>query len=140
MKRIFDLLQICGFRPVLYSSATKLIISLSAVLIWDRFIVAESAVSPGLVDTGFFFLAVWFILWAWLQYLALDGVRPLSIFYRDKEKTSGSRKSFFMTDFIGYEGNPFEGLEEDEATAAKLASDLLVALIYLVPSLIASML
>ena len=43
-----------------------------------------------------------------------------------------------MTDFIGYEGNPFEGLEEDEATAAKLASDLLVALFYLIPSLIAA--
>ena len=42
-----------------------------------------------------------------------------------------------MTDFIGYEGNPFEGLEEDEAIAAKLASDLLVALIFLIPSLIA---
>ena len=137
MKRILVLLQICGLRPILYSSATKLIVSLSAVLIWDRFVKGESVMSFGLVDTGFFFLAVWFVLWAWLQYLALDGMRPLSIFYRDKEKSSGSRKSFFMTDFIGYEGNPFEGLEEDEATAAKLASDLLVALIFLIPSLIA---
>lgn len=140
MKRILGLLQICGLRPILYSCVTKLIVSLSAVLIWDRFIMADSPVSLGVVDTGFFFLAVWFILWAWLQYLALDGVRPLSIFYRDREKTSGPRKGFFMTDFIGYEGNPFEGLEEDEATAAKLASDLLLALLYLIPSLIASML
>ena len=137
MKRILNLLQICGLRPVFYSSVTKLIISLSAVLVWHRFVMANSHMAFGVVDTGFFFLAVWFILWAWLQYLALDGMRPLSIFYRDKEKSSGSRKSFFMTDFIGYEGNPFEGLEEDEATAAKLASDLLVALIFLLPSLIA---
>ena len=137
MKRILGLLQICGIRPVLYSSVTKLIVSLSAVLIWDRFIKGESLMPLGVVDTGFFFLAVWFILWAWLQFLALDGVRPLSIFRREDKKASGSRKGVFMTDYIGYEGNPFEGLEEDEATVAKLCSDLLVAMIFLIPSLIA---
>jgi len=88
----------------------------------------------GLLETGFFAVGAWFILWAWFQYLALDGMKPFKV--PDKvEENKGGRLSF--DSLINTNTEAFEGLEEEEKIAVKLCSNLIVALIFIIPSIIA---
>ena len=125
MKRIRSLMQPNVIRAIIYSSVSKLLIALLALFLWNHFINAGSISPRGIVDTGFFALALCFAIGAWIQYLSLDGMRPFRAL-RDKKKEPS------LTAWAE------EELEEDELTAVKFCSDFLLMLIFLIPSLVAS--
>ncbi len=141
MKQILSLLRPHVLRTTLYLSFSKIIIGLCVILLWYRF-VADGR-SFGIIDSGFFALFVWFTLGAWFQYLALDGFRPFHALHTEKEKHSNEpNKTFSLSDLFGLKRRSMYAwdeaeLEEDEMIAAKLFSNLLVAILFLIPSLIA---
>ena len=125
MKRFLKLLKPPVIRKIAYSLVSKIVIALAVILLWDRLLNQKSVHPWGIVDTGFFALSVWFIIGAWIQYLALDGFRPFrSLRSRKKERSVNAWEE--------------EELEEDEMQAARLCSNLLAALFFLIPSLIAN--
>ena len=125
MKRFLKLLKPPVIRKIVYSLVSKIAITLAIILLWDRLLNQKSVHPWGIVDTGFFALSIWFVIGAWIQYLAFDGFRPFhSLRSRKKERSINAWEE--------------EELEEDEMQAARLCSNLLTALFFLIPSLIAN--
>ena len=125
MKRFLKLLKPPVIRKIVYSLVSKIVIALAIILLWDRLLNQKSVHPWGIVDTGFFALSIWFVIGAWIQYLAFDGFRPFhSLCSRKKERSINAWEE--------------EELEEDELQAARLCSNLLTALFFLIPSLIAN--
>ena len=125
MKRFLKLLKPPVIRKTVYSLVSKIVIALAVILLWDRLLNQKSMHPWGIVDTGFFALSIWFVIGTWIQYLALDGFRPFhSLRSRKKERSVNAWEE--------------EELEEDELQAARLCSNLLAALFFLLPSLIAN--
>ena len=125
MKRFLKLLKPPVIRKIVYSLVSKIVITLAIILLWDRLLNQKSVHPWGIVDTGFFALSIWFVIGAWIQYLAFDGFRPFhSLRSRKKERSINAWEE--------------EELEEDEMQAARLCSNLLTALFFLIPSLIAN--
>lgn len=125
MKRFLKLLKPPVIRKIVYSLVSKIVIALAIILLWDRLLNQKSVHPWGIVDTGFFALSIWFVIGAWIQYLAFDGFRPFhSLRSRKKERSINAWEE--------------EELEEDEMQAARLCSNLLTALFFLIPSLIAN--
>ena len=145
MKGMLSLLKQPHVLTVMIRSAvSKIVIGLCAVLLWNRFLNETSTMPRGIVDTGFFAPAVWFILAAWIQYLAFDGVRPFRFLQTAKNKDADdSKKSVRLTDILGFATHSIndmdgETLDDDEVIAAKLCSNLLAALFFLIPNLLAN--
>ena len=125
MKRFLKLLKPPVIRKIVSSLVSKIVIALAIILLWDRLLNQKSVHPWGIVDTGFFALSIWFVIGAWIQYLAFDGFRPFhSLRSRKKERSINAWEE--------------EELEEDEMQAARLCSNLLTALFFLIPSLIAN--
>ena len=125
MKRFLKLLKPPVIRKIVSSLVSKIVIALAIILLWDRLLNQKSVHPWGIVDTGFFALSIWFVIGAWIQYLAFDGFRPFHFLRsRKKERSINAWEE--------------EELEEDEMQAARLCSNLLAALFFLIPSLIAN--
>ena len=88
MKRFLKLLKPPVIRKIVYSLVSKIVIALAIILLWDRLLNQKSVHPWGIVDTGFFALSIWFVIGAWIQYLAFDGFRPFhSLRSRKKERS-----------------------------------------------------
>ena len=140
MKQILSLMKPHVIRAMLYSCVSKIVISLCVILLWNRYINEGSFDVHSIVGTGFFAIFVWFLIAAWLQYLSLDGMKTLQ-FSRKKEKVNASEKHFRLADFFGNKNRLIvamddEELDDDEAMAAKLCSNLLIALLFLISNLL----
>lgn len=132
MKRFLEILKPHLRRPIAYSLMLKLALGFCAVLLWERFVTPQSAFVENPLHQGFFFLAVYFILWTWLQYLAFDGMRPLGRFYRDKD-TEPPRPNapLRLKDLLNTNVSAFEGLEDEEITVCRLCANAIAAVIFL---------
>jgi hypothetical protein len=136
MKNILAIYQKHMLRPIIYSTFTKFVCTLCVVLLWDRFVNSRNAVPYGVVDFAFFIVGIWFLLWAWIQYLALDGME-LHIFKKIAEMLKRRPKHYQrdMVDFVDEKVITFDMLDDDEQIAAKLASNVFSALLFLIPSI-----
>ena len=132
MKRFFKILKPHLRRPIAYSVFLKLALSLCAALLWNRYCTGQSTVAGNHLQQGFFFLTVYFVLWTWLQYLSLDGMRSLRDFFavRDTDTPRPNMPSR-IRDLINTDVDAFEGLEEDEKTVCRLCADAIVAVFFL---------
>lgn len=124
LKRLLSLLRPHVIRAIIYSSISKAVIALCVLFLWEHFLYADSSTPFSMVGTGFFAAAVWFLLGAWIQYLSFDGMHPFHIFQWKKK----NRSITAMDE---------DELEDDELIAAKLCSNLAVALLFLIPNLLA---
>ena len=135
MKRIRSLFKSYMIRPTLYRSVTKFAIALAAVLLWDRFLNRGpfTVLRDGGLVAGMVLLAA-----AWIGYLRLDGIRINHL--PKKEQKKKPRRSFGgdIADYMDEHIVSFDELEQDEQMVCGLASSLLAALAFLIPSLIAS--
>lgn len=93
-------------KSIMAASAVKLLTGTVVFLLWN-ILVNRKSIAPSVpAETGCFFLSVYCFVWAWLQYLILDGVRSL--------------------DFLR------AGDDEDgEETMKRLCSDLVCGLVFL---------
>lgn len=82
-------------------------------------------------------MALYFLAWAWFQYLAFDGMRTKLLTGLDKLGRKVRKHSTAdMVDFINEKVVTFDDLEDEEQIAAKLCSDLVVGILYLIPCLL----
>ena len=139
MKSIRELYKKHMIRPIIYSTFTKFVCTLCVVLLWDRFANSRNTVPYGVVDFAFFIVGIWFLLWAWIQYLALDGME-LHVFKKIAEMLKRRPKHYQrdMVDFVDEKVITFDMLDDDEQIAAKLASNVFAGILFMVPSLLAN--
>ena len=121
-------------RYCFYQAATRMGAGLLVSVLWHRF-----ANPNGLDINGyaFFFMAVFFLLLAWITYLRLDGIRAprLKMDFLKKIKKKVVRSSYpDMSDYTDEEIIPFDELEEDEKARVLLQANLLCAVLFLVLS------
>ena len=137
MKRFLKMLKPHLRRPIAYSAMLKLALGVCAVLVWNKFIASESSFAENHLQQGFFFLAVYFILWTWLQYLAFDGMRPLGKLFREKDTDQPApNMPFRLKDLINTDVDAFEGLEDEEKTVCRLCADVIAAAVFFVAYLL----
>ncbi len=141
MKKIRQIYQPYMLRPMLYSCFAKFMSALCIVLLWDRFVNSRNTTPYGIVDFAFFIMGVYFLVWTWLQYLNLDGMKP-EIFEKMGSMFKRKSKHFSrdMVDFVEEKVVTFDDLEDDEQIVAKIGSNFITALCFLIPSLIANFL
>ena len=132
MKRFFKILKPHLRRPIAYSVFLKLALSLCAALLWNRYVTGQSTMAGNHLQQSFFFLTVYFILWTWLQYLSLDGMRSLRDFFAAGDADNPRpNMPFRLRDLINADVDAFEGLEDNEKTVCRMSSNAILAVIFL---------
>ena len=130
MKKLVSMYQKYMFRPILYKSVTRVSVVAVLMLLWDRY------VSDG---TFTMWQAGVLLMWAWVNYLRLDGV---TIHHLGEEfKDLGKKKKFHSTksivDFADERIVSFEELEPEERTYCSMLSNLILGGALLIIGLIA---
>ena len=105
------------FHPVLYKTVTRTSIVAVLMLLWERY-----------VSDGTFTIWVVLLIWAWIDYMRLDG---LTIHHLLEEfKGQGKQKKFHSTrsiiDYADEKIVSFEELEPEERTYCSMLSNLLL--------------
>ena len=120
-------------RPIIYMTATRLMISLIFLLGLMRFV--PNGPAPAMIAA---FLCVLFALFAFLVYLRMDGLRiPRVKYIRPKKRKDPMRHMASMSDYTDEEPPvTFEELEPEEKDFCSLASSVFNLLVYLVLSFI----
>ena len=123
MKKLVSMYQKYMFRPILYKSVTRVSVVAVLMLLWDRYVSDGTFTmwqAPALL------LGVVLLMWAWVNYLRLDGV---TIHHLGEEfKDMGKKKKFHSTksivDFADERIVSFEELEPEERTYCSMLSNL----------------
>ena len=128
MKKLVSMYQKYMFRPILYKSVTRVSVVAVLMLLWDRYVSDGTFTmwqAPALL------LGVVLLMWAWVNYLRLDGV---TIHHLGEEfKDMGKKKKFHSTKSIV----DFEELEPEERTYCSMLSNLILGGALLIIGLIA---
>ena len=117
---------------MIYKTVTKSIIVLVICLLWDRFVNVSSSMS--LVQDAFFVVGFIWMLFAWFQYLKLDGYTVQYVF-KDKRKKKEKHVQRDIVDYVDEKIISFDELEEDEKTVVNMFSNLITGGIFVVISL-----
>ena len=136
MKKLVSMYQKYMFRPILYKSVTRVSVVAVLMLLWDRYVSDGTFTmwqAPALL------LGVVLLMWAWVNYLRLDGV---TIHHLGEEfKDMGKKKKFHSTksivDFADERIVSFEELEPEERTYCSMLSNLILGGALLIIGLIA---
>lgn len=120
-------------RPCIYQAASRLGVGLLVSFIWYRF------ANPSGLDINthaFFFMAVFFIILAWLCYLRMDGLRVPKIKMKFLKKIfkKPQRNYGDIADYTDEEIVSFDDLDDREKDICLLHADLICAVIFLVLS------
>ena len=119
-------------RPIVYMTAFRLILSAIFIMIIVRFV--KNPLGPTYASS---FLAVLFLLGAFLVYLRSDGLGiPRMKYIRPKKKKDPVRNYGDMQDYIDEETVSFDELEDDEKDLVSLIASVINAGIFLILSFI----
>jgi len=139
MKKIRSLLTVELIRPTVYRTVSKCAIMLTLVLLWDRYI--NNVELPVARDACFVAALVFFGL-AWLAYLRLDGLKLPHLTEEQKklrEERKRRKRRPLTGDIVDYADEhivPFDELSEEGQMACTLLSNLVSAVVFLIPCLI----
>lgn len=132
MKKILAVYQKYMIRPIVYKTVTKAVFSLTAVLLWDRYLNSRGRMvafrDAGLV-AGAFLLGL-----AWFSYLRLDGMSIHHLLEERPKKKKPVRGTSDMVDFVDEHIVSYSELSDEERTACNLASSLCSGLLFLIPA------
>lgn len=121
-------------RPIIYKIATKSSIVLVLALLWDRFVNISDRMS--LRKDVFFIIGLIWMLFAWFQYLKLDGYTVQYVFRDKRERKEKKHIQKDIVDFVDEKIISFEELEEDEKVLVNLLSNVITGLIYVLISVV----
>lgn len=139
MKKMLSLFTTDMIRPTIYRSVTKCAVTLTLVLLWDRYL------NKGMMSVaadGCFVAALVLFGLAWLCYLRLDGLALPALFSRKKreeEEEKKRRRRHFTRDIVDYADEhivPFDELSEEEQLACSMACNLISGVIFLIPAIV----
>ncbi len=131
MKNIFKSYMV---RPMIYKIATKSSIVLVLALLWDRFVNTSDYLS--MRKDVFFIIGFIWMLFAWFQYLKLDGYTIQYVFRHKRERKEKKHIQRDIVDFVDEKIISFDELEEEEKVVVNLLSNFITGLIYVLISLI----
>lgn len=115
-------------RPLIYMTATRMMTAVIFLLVLVRFV--KNGPAPGMISG---FLTALFLLFAYLVYLRMDGLKiPRLKHFKTKKKKDVIRMESSMADHMD-EDVPvdFDDLEENERDFVSLLSSLINALVFL---------
>lgn len=133
MKKIRGIYRKYMFRPMLYMTVRNLVIGAAVVLLWDRFW-NPSNLSP-LGHAGFCVGAVAAML-AWFEYLHLDGFSIHHLTEDIRKKPRQKHRTKDIVDFIDEKVVTYDELEKDEKSVCRFLSDVICAVVFLVPGIL----
>ena len=120
-------------RPIAHMAFIRVILGLTAALLWNEFVNIKSALP--LRAFAFLFLGVFFLVMGWMAYLRLDGIKMpvfdkrLFEWKRKPKRTYGD-----MIDYVDEAVVSFDEMEENEKDFCRLAADLLCGVLFLMLS------
>ncbi len=120
-------------RPLIHKTVTKSAIVLVLCLLWDRWVNTSSG--RNVVQDAFFVIGFIWMLFAWFQYLKLDGY-TVQYLFKDKRQKKEKHVQKDMVDFVDEEVVSFSELEDDEKTVVNMFSNLITGAIYVAISLL----
>ena len=119
-------------QPAFYKGITKFVIVLTIAFLWDRFLKRNGLM---LVRDGFFVAGAVFVALSWFHYLKLDGVDVFG-FQADSEKKKTRHVAKGMADYVDQHIVAWEELSWEERQICGFVSDLVLAVLFLVPALV----
>ena len=135
MKKMLSLFSAVMIRPTIYRAVTKCAVTLTVVLLWDRY------VNKGLLPVwrdGCFVAALFLFGLAWLNYLRLDGLEVPHLLTgknRPEKKKKRKRLTGDIADYADEHIVPFDELSNEEQLACSMAANLASGVIFLIPAL-----
>lgn len=133
LKKIFD--PDYMIRPLVYQAFTKIGVAFVFILLWSKFTGRVGA--REILVNLFFVTGAIYLMLLWFQYLRLDGIQLKGIVYKRKRKKPIRNGLTDIADFADEKILSFAELEDDERMVVRFLSDLVAAIFYLVPALIA---
>ena len=133
IKKIKEIFQPYMIRPMLYQSVTKLSVALLLALLWNQFLNPHGYYS--VVRDAFLVAGVFFFMFAWFQYLKLDGMRVHHLLEeRGKKKRKKRHSTRDIVDFADEKIISFDELQADEQVVCRFLGDLLCGVLFLAPA------
>lgn len=123
-------------RPIVYQWVVKALITIVVSLLWNMFL--NKAQLMSVVRDAFFVFGFIWLMFAWFQYLKLDGFRFRH--FMEERKNKGKKKNHWkkdIADFTDEEVVAFKELEDDEKAGVRIASNLILAVILFIISIAA---
>lgn len=133
MKKFTGIYKKFMFRPTLYKTVTKLLICVTLVLLWDRFL--NSAGFP-VAQYGCFCVGGIVVLLAWFEYLRLDGMVVHHLDENIRKKPKERHRSKDIADFVDEKIISYSELEPEERCMCRLLSDLVCGGLLLIPGIV----
>lgn len=136
IEKIKDTFEPYMIRPIIYQSVTRISIGFTLALLWDRYINTAGLLS--MVEHAFFVVGMFFLAFAWLQYLRLDGVTLHHLLEEKQIKKKPKRHATAdIADFADEKIISFDELEPEEKTICLLFSNLICMVIFMGPAIVA---
>lgn len=132
--KIKNIFQTYMIRPLIYKVVTKSSIVLVIALLWDRFVNTSGTLSVS--RDAFFVVGLIWMLFAWFQYLKLDGYSIQYVFKDKRKKKESKHVQKDIVDFVDEEITAFEELEDEEKVVVGLLSNLIAGGIFFVISIV----
>jgi len=138
MKKLTSMYKRYMFHPILYKTVTRTSIVAVLMLLWQRYVSDGTFTiweAPG------FLCGVVLLIWAWVDYLRLDGVTIHHLLEEFKGMGKRQKKIHSTRSIIDYADEKivsFEELEPEERTYCSLLSNLVLGLPLVAAALIAS--
>ena len=124
MKKFISMYKSYMLRPILYKIVTRVSIVAVVMLVWERFVSDGHFTmwqAPG------FLCGMVLLVWAWVNYLRLDGVTIHYLFEDKKKPQKRSRHATrSIVDYADEHIVSFEELEPEERTYCSMLSNLLL--------------
>ena len=128
MKKLTSMYKRYMFHPILYKTVTRTSIVAVLMLLWQRYVSDGTFTiweAPG------FLCGVVLLIWAWVDYLRLDGVTIHHLLEEFKGMGKRQKKIHSTRSIIDYADEKivsFEELEPEERTYCSLLSNLVLGL------------
>ena len=132
MKKLTSMYKRYMFHPILYKTVTRTSIVAVLMLLWQRYVSDGTFTiweAPG------FLCGVVLLIWAWVDYLRLDGVTIHHLLEEFKGMGKRQKKIHSTRSIIDYADEKivsFEELEPEERTYCSLLSNLVLGLALLI--------
>lgn len=121
-------------RPIIHMTFTRIVLSLTAALLWNEFVNINAGLP--MRTFAFLFLGIFLLVMGWMAYLRLDGIKMPTFDKRLFEWKRKPKRSYGdMIDHVDEYVISFDDLEDEGKDFCRLTADVLSGVIFLLLSL-----
>ena len=134
INKIREIFKSYMVRPLIYKIVTKSSIIVVLAVLWNYVVNTSSHMS--IRKDAFFVIGLIWMMFAWFQYLKLDGYTVQYVFKDKRKRKEKKHIQKDIADFVDEKIISFEELEDEEKVVVNLLSNLISGLIFVLISLI----